>query len=513
MKEYDLPVEEAYQRGLNPTNRMGRGYGRGFLAESTGLKPLAVGLRPTNDLQEPFSASQYDTWPFPQLAIEQSQVLLLGETTINAVDDSADPWTVGSALTFVSFDDPATAATLTGGGPWHFTEGLNGGIYTNGVDLLVRDNSEAMFGQTRRNRVSSVAVNSVTAHKGRIIYGGFSPTDLWSSEWSAHFEKWLTQAPIQIDYSSQEEVGSQFVFWSSIGGGDALWPFDPPDDDRWLDIFERNEAGFAPMPWKGSVYRVLPLGDGVVVYGDRGIAFLRPITSPVNSFGIIPIARFGIASRSAAGGSRDAHAFIDATGEVWTLSGGLELQRRGYREYLSAGIGEEFVVSYDSLENEFHLAGYTGSAEFDYVLTDQGLGKSYQVPTEIVPYHDDSFAVTTTTSDTYYIANTEVLDFRVRDLKTITTVEVGAEATASKDIEVAVDYRYEKDDSWSRSPWVLVNPQGFARIQMTAVEFRVVVRSIISGNSGFQLDYVNVKWQAVGRRTVRGLTSAAEAVS
>jgi hypothetical protein len=513
MKEFDLPVNEAFQRGLNPEDRLGRGYGRGFLIEAIGLKPKSYGLRPALDLENPFAASQYDSWPFPQLAIEQDQVLLLGETTINLVDDSTDPWTVGAALSFVDFVEPDTATTLTGGGPWHFTEGMNGGIYTNGVDLLIRDNSELLIGQVRRNRVSDVAVNTVTAHKGRVIYGGFSPSSLWSSDWSALFESWLLKTPISVDYAEQEDVGEQFVFWSSIGGGDALWPFDPPDADKWLDLFERNEAGFAPMPWKGSVYRVLPLGDGVAVYGDRGIAFLRPITSPVASFGIVPLARFGIASRSAAGGNERGHAFIASDGTVYSLSPSLELSRRGYKAFMEDGLGEEFVVSFDVQEQDFLLAGYDGSDEFAYALTPEGLGNSIQIPTEIVSYHDDSYAVTTSSGDTYYLATTEILDFRVRDVKTITTVEVGAETSSGKDIEVAVDYRYEHDQSWSRSPWVLVNPLGFARIQVTATEFRFVFRTPVAANTGFQMDYANIKWQPSGRRTVRGLTSAAEAVS
>jgi len=510
MKEFDLPVEEAYQRGLSPDARVGRGFGRGFLAESIGLKPTPYGSRPAADLQEPFSSSQFASWPFPQLAIEQSQVLLLGEAAINLVDDSADPWTVGAALSFVEYEAPETAATLTGGGPWHFTEGLNGGIYTNGVDLLVRDNREAMFGQARVNRVSDIAVSTLTAHRGRVFYGGFNPADLWTSEWAGLFEKWLLLSPVQIDYQDQQQVSEQFVFWSSIGGGDSLWPFDPPEPEQWLDLFERNEAGFTPLPWTGSVYRLLPLGNGVVAYGDRGITYLNPITAPVTSFGLVDIAAFGIASRSAAGGDDKVHAFVASDGEVYTLTSGLELQKRGYKQFLAAG--DEFVVSHDSLENDFHIAGTAGGSEFNYVLTQQGLGQSYQVPTSIARYHDDSFAVTTTTSDTHFVATTEILDFRSRDIKTVSMVEVGAQLSSGIDIEVAVDYRYSKSASFSRSPWVLVNPEGFARIQMTALEFRLVVRAPITNNPDFQPDYVNVKWQPSGRRAVRGLTSASETV-
>jgi hypothetical protein len=513
MQEFDFSVSDAFRNGRSPDDEVGRNFGRQFLSEIFAMRPTPSGLRPTLSLANPFGSDQFSSWPFPQIANEQQNVLLLGATAFNVVDDSADPWSVGAALTLLDYDDPGQAATITSGGPWHWTEFQHSCIYTNGQSIVVRDNSLPMLGQPQQTLVSGTNVNSVCflEKEGRVFYGGFSPSDLWGTEWSAVFEEYLNRSPVAIDYTDQQAIQEQFVFWSSIGGPDALWPLSPPEAEHWLDMFERNEAGFAPMPWRGTVYRVLPLGNGVIVYGDKGIARLVPVSTPFPTFGIQRIARFGIASRSAVYGTEQRHVLVASDGELWEVTAD-GIRDIGFRADLEQGIGQEFVVSFDPLEAEFHIAGQdSGGDTFNYVLTGAGLGQHNVVPTHIVQCETDIYAVTDSVSGSYRLATTEVFDFNMRDVKTITTVEVGGHLSADDLVEVAVDYRYDNDAAFTRSNWVPVNQSGFARPQITANEFRVALRCPI--DSDLELDYVNIRWQSGGRRTVRGITNAGENVS
>ena len=495
MREYDVNVTEAFRRGLSPEEKMARGFAREFLFDIAGLKPTAVGLRPGDTLTSLVSA----TWPFPQImqtyfgnfAFFEEEVCPLSTTYV-----VLDP------LDLVDFDDPTAVATIDeGGGPWHGTELLQGGLFTNGQQLLVMDRSEEIIAQPVRYRLSDRAVSTVATFNGRTLYGGFTPASMWTVDWRTQFEHLLPDT-----WHDTGDVTAAYVFWSSIGGGDSLWPLRPPELGEWLDIFERNEAGFAPMPWNGSVLRLLPLGSGVVAYGDKGIAFLAPITTPATTFGILPIAPFGIASRCAAFGNKQQHVFVNSSNELFSLSAYRELRRLGYRDCFDDG--EEFLVSYDSNDNDFYITGLYAEGEVQsYIFTPQGLGKSLQVPTSIL----EDGAALQSADDVYYYAATEIQDFGFRDVKTVTMLEVGT--TSAQQVEVAVDYRYETNATFRRSPWIPLSPDGFGRPQVTALEFRICVRAAVVSNANFELDYVNVRWQPCGRRTTRGITSAAETVS
>jgi len=160
-------------------------------------------------------------------------------------------------------------------------------------------------------------------------------------------------------------------------------------------------------------------------------------------------------------------------------------------------LGEDVVITKNAENEDFFVSGESES----FVLTEAGLGEAPQSITGACNAYGSFYGVFSEDESTEAIVVTDVIDFGYRDLKTVTTVEVGA--NTSDDVFVAVDYRYEESASWQRSSWVPVSPEGFARVQITAPDVRIAVKT--SDYSGFELDYINVRWQRAGRRTVRGL--------
>jgi len=68
---------------------------------------------------------------------------------------------------------------------------------------------------------------------------------------------------------------------------------------------------------------------------------------------------------------------------------------------------------------------------------------------------------------------------------------------------VAVDYRYNKNDAFTRSGWKVTNARGGAAIIQTAPEFRLYLESDTYG--GMNVDYINTSVKVVDKRMIRGL--------
>jgi hypothetical protein len=401
--------------------------------------------------------------------------------------------------------------------PWHFVDFYNTWMLFRPGSSLIKTNYEGMFGETNRvYQQDSTSVNTGCAFRGRLLIGGFSPSDFWNVEWQALLDYWSGQYKFTIDPTLS--MGCNFVMWSAIGGGNILDLFMPSRavdgvikessrsvmDPAYFDSMRRNDSGFMPMTFRGAVLVLKELGNGVIAYGEDGISALVPVSSPEPTFGLRKIADFGVFGRGAVGGDENQHVFMDWEGDSWVLEQDTQslhsatnymLKRIGYKEFFSGFTVP--MVSYDNRRKEFHLASEASS----YVLTEQGLGQESQMPTSLFRYKGSLVGVATADESSIAMVVTDVFDFGIRDLKTVTTVELGIITTG--DVYVAVDYRYNKADAFTRSAYVKVNKEGFARIQITALEFRFCVGVVYF--AGTSLYSFIVHWQLSGKRTIRGM--------
>ncbi len=517
MQEYQLPVSKTLTNGLRPYSEFGRGMD--YLTQCKFLRPKKWGLRPCVTVDNPFAADQFGSWPFPQILRGSEVTLLAAATSIKTVTEASPDWTLSSAITTYDLADPSTEKAITGSDVWHMADFHDSWMLFNGTSVVIKTNKEGMFGETNKVFVQNViAVQTGCDFRGRLIMGGFNPASYFSTEWDSVWAEWLDRLPYAID-TTLNDVNSNFVMWTTIGGGDMLNLFLPElavngvikEDVRtintgmFLDLWKQNQAGFMPMPWQGTVYVVKPLGNGVMVYGKDGIAYLPHVTEPHPTFGLRKLAPFGIAGRGCVGGNESVHVLMDSSGVLWKIKAGeYGLQKLGYEKFFDDIVDQDVVITYDQSEDDFIISGEDSSSNaLSYILTDEGLGRSPQQVTSAFPLEGALLGVSSTDASTVPIVVTDTLDFGYRDLKTITTIELGIEVTTDVTTHVAVYYRYNKDAAWVLSTWILVNNVGFARVQATAIEFRLAIKC--SNYASLKLDYANIRWQSSGKRTIRGL--------
>ncbi len=516
MQEHTIRVVETFAKGLRPQTNLGRR--QNYLTQCKYMKPRSWGLRDTRDVTDPFAASVFGTWPFPQLVRGKGTTLLLSATTVQVVTEASPNWTAAAALTTYDLADPTSVKAITGSAVWHMADFFNVWVLFNGTTTVIKTAEHTMFGETEKVYVQDdVAIQSGCEHRGRLITGGFDPSNLFGDDWFALWETWLYNRDYRIDIDL-DNIQDNFVAWSSIAGGDMLYLLQPAsaiagplaeagyDDSNsfYMDLLKRNDMGFMPMPWQGSVLNVRPMGKGVIVYGDDGVAVMPMIDDPAVSFGMELLGKVGLASRGAVGGDEKRQVFIDPEGDLFSIDSQFSLTRLGYKEYLADLVGQDIIISMNNQTGEIYISGEDSSNnQMTFILTESGLGQGYQQITGCFFAEGDLLGVfDEPTDDTVALIVSDLIDFGYRDQKTITTFELGARIGADVILSVAVDYRYTTSAAWVRSTFKTVNPEGFARIQVTALEFRLVIKSTV--DTAFELDEATIHWQPGGRRTVRG---------
>lgn len=399
MREGHFVIQEAYANGLRPDKR---------LPNDAPYLKLMKNARP-----KPWGACRYETvnqaiagqaasWPFPQLFYGEQETLLFDETAVYAVNTTGD-WSITQLATYDADSILTPKAIPEGGGPWHVIDMGPVWVAFNGVCAVFKTAA-----------VDSVLVqDSVTVQTGcalgrdRAVMAGFDESNFWRSTWQTFFDERLSNLPDELGDKMDFTAGASgnWVWWSSIGADDLLWLWDPtlliygptpsdglhgPDNPYIFDLLRMNQAGMAPMPWKGSVLRVLPLGNGVAVYGEQGATWLEPVVTSAPTMAVRPIPGLakgiGPCQRSSVYGDEFRHVLVDSEGVLWLIrmgEFGPQGERLGYEEYLKPLVDEELpnvVASYDDARQEFWISGRNAC----YVLTAQGLGGPIDVkPTSL----------------------------------------------------------------------------------------------------------------------------------
>lgn len=284
---------------------------------------------------------------------------------------------------------------------------------------------------------------------------------------------------------SWHDCGANSVVWSEVN----QFSFTPS---------RTNVAGYAPnMPWNGVVMKVRKLGDSVMVYGDNGIAMLRPVE---NMFGVVKVANYGIAGYGAVGGNDQVHVAVCSDGYLrrFTQDG---ITTLGYKEFMSLMTAANIAVSYEPVDNEFYIS----DGVYGYLLTTSGLCQIYQLVTSIAQYSGVGYGIYDEDTDNKeWRVVTDVIDAGFRSMKGVTNIELGYQG--DEEAYVAVDYRYDKTDSFTRSGWFLTNPEGWAAPQFTAPEVRLCAKS--AGYDSAYLDYINYGVVYPDKRNIRGAFGA-----
>lgn len=453
--------------------------------------------------------------PFPQLFRGANYTLLFSETKVYTVNEST--W----ALTELSLKDlagsPATIAS--GGGAWQFADFGESWWAFNGVTTVVRCNKGGTF-----NVYVDTATPTQTGcnYAGRSVFGGFDPANYWNGDWDT-LHAYLTSQHISSPGGlTANGLGSNFIAWSSIGGGDSLgilfeglieegpelYSTGGHDVDRsiYMDFLERNECGFMPMDWQGTVWCIKRLGENAIVYGDNGISVITQISDPFPTFGQQTLRRFGIAGRTAVGGDERAHLLIDASGRMWRLTPDLAFEELNYDEALSGLVTDHISIVHNPQRDEFHITGtHPTDGVVTFTLTESGLYRHKHAPTSAEFIGTALIGVYQTLSGLDYLdVQTDTIDFGNRDIKTIHSIALGV--TATTPLHCRVYYRSNSSNAWSATPLVPFSEKGIADVVASGVEFQIQIYTedytVLE-----RMDYIRLIWRELGVRNFRGYRS------
>lgn len=504
MQEYPLRIIESLKHGELP-NADWFGAGQ-YVTTARYIRPTEAGLRAPRAVTDPMTPSQTvsaTTWPFPQMIRGNAVTLLATAADIYNVSD----WTVGDAILQLG-----TSIT----GQYHLVDNYNMWLLVNPDRTVYKSRRLHLLGETDTVEYNTdISIQTGCMFKGRSMLGGFDPDTYWSEDWKSIFDSF--RMDFTRDLVDLDAPGTNFVSWSTIGGGDLLDLFDaniavttPFGDDEAMNLqtsmlmekWKRNEAGIAPMPFNGTVLRMAPLGEGVIVYGDNGIAVMRPVTNVFPTFSIKQIAEFGILGRDAVGVSLNGHLFVASSGELYTIDTDFNIKILGYEAYLSPILDSSVVVTYDAQNKGFYISGELNSELYSWYYDSNGLHRTpYSVTSGV--FADGAFVgLRNLNSSTETMLITDSFDMGYRDIKTISGIELGGHISTDATSYVAIEYKTTSGSAFTRTNWCKVSPRGYAGIICSGVEFRVAVKCTLYED--FSLDYINVKWQSSGHVTMRG---------
>ncbi len=450
--------------------------------------------------------------PFPQLFRGMEQTLLFTETKVYSVNEST--WGL-TELTLKTKAYPGSTTTIaSGGGPWQFCDLGKAWFAFNGVTTVFYTDISGTY-EVRVD--TSVPMQTGCYYKGRAIFGGFNSSNYWNSTWTSNIQSWTNDFIVNPGGITISGIGSNFVSWSSIGGGDVLGMLYPETlvEGReeyttgahssavplWKEYLTRNECGFMPMPWRGTVWCVKPLGNHIMVYGDNGIAALTPVTDPFPTMGMVQVSRFGLAARTAVGGNDNEHMFIDSTGAAWRVMPNLDIEKLDYANVLDQLVGDHITITHDEQQSEFHLTGSDGSGNRIVLTeTESGFYTHKHPPTSGFLLNGSMVGVYESLSDSSATITTDTLDFDTRSIKTIHSIQVSS--TVVDNLYVKVYFRSDSGSTWSYTDRVQLNSKGYLDLLVSGVEFRVELYTDDYTNIE-KIDYIKVFWREEGVRNFK----------
>lgn len=556
--EFHLEFKEGFKQGLRreDTNEKNSQ----LLTYLTNVRVTEHGLKAPIELRSPFSSfPETVVFPFPQLFVGKGVTLLAYDTSIYQVNSSWDDpttplstWRRTGAGDLIQADIPSTR------GCWHFIDlgefwmlTRDGTVVEPGCTIFYL-HKEGMWsgGEDVVELQSTRTIGCGCSHRGRIILGRFDYGNFWNSTWGSLFTYWQNTAPSGAHTSFEAEVdapGANYVMWSSIGGGDfplclfeghqdlvstpGMLPATPgySESEPWIfQALRRNEIGWMPMPFQGSVLAIKPLGNDVIVYGSNGIVRMSNVNVGLGvAMSCQRISDVGILSESSIGGDEEQHVFIGVDGNLWTLYANGQLTRLGYKEYMSYLDSSHTTIAFDQIYKHFYMTDGT----YIFLLTPQGLSQvtTYYFLTSVANVSHFSYPVAVCGFMLGYDeacevnVSTDTFDMGHRGLKTITRVELGYNASDSASLKKRVNilYKLTEGDTWhySRDAVALstdysdgfpVNNDGIAWCYVTGVEFQIWIEISSSDGavypySGFTLDWMNVWYMNVDKRFRRGV--------
>lgn len=434
-------------------------------------------------------------WPWPQALFLEYYTLFLayktGGTNLYLYEAYCDTSNAWQATEIQLLNSAANVSNITVAdfGPFYVVASMDKDA--NAVDVRTWQNIPGRGEVTRLPASHSPEFGCVVNFNGQAVAGAIERCD---------------------DFP---DVSWNSVIWSEVGKFDfRIGEVDVTDYDGLTTGKKFNRtSGYRHMPWgergRGIVYQVKKLGNGVMVYGDGGIALLEPVSQPFSTFKLRHISGAGIVHAAAVDGDDVVNFWIDDHNQLWICDAGYKPQKLGYKEFLEdlSGI---IKLSYCSSRKRLYISD--GSA--GYILTEYGLYSTDQYCTSVGTYRGALAGFFKDGGDKEIRFATDTLDFGQRSLKTLETLEFGANYhNSSGDIlQARVDWRSDYQsarDTFNTLNYAQLSPKGTVSPIVTASEFRIRLKGATYVASTANIDYIKMRIKLVDKQTIRGIYGTA----
>ena len=153
---------------------------------------------------------------------------------------------------------------------------------------------------------------------------------------------------------------------------------------------------------------------------------------------------------------------------------------------------------------------YISDGSAGYILTEHGLYSTDQYCTSVGAYRGALSGFFKDGADKEIRLTTDTLDFGQRSLKTLESLEFGANYynTDGDTLQAGVDWRsdYKADrDTFNELDYAQLSPRGTIFPLVTASEFRVKLKGATYVDSVVNIDYIKMRIKLVDKHTIRGL--------
>jgi len=536
MKEAANKFEAVFKQGLRPIHKRSTSF---QLYDLFNFRPTPEGLMPYSPVVIPLADATITTYdlddeefPFPQLIVGKKHTFICCSEKIYMVD--SDDWDTLTELTTYDADDPTEEKAITAGGVWELADFWDSWFLTNGVCTVFWCGKDwiATHGAQKAYISAVTPIQSMIDYKGRALFGGFDVYNFWSTTADTFLKAWYKKNydtgfdPYMGSASYIAPVFKNFVWWSSIGGGDVLLFFFPAsvlttgfltstfgtDNPFYLEILQRNEQGFAPMPMQGQVLNFRKLGTGLCVFSADGVSYIKSVSSPAPTFDIKTLNEAGgIANRGAVASAegKGELVYLDNSGTLVKIKASGEVLPLGYKEYLYDMLEEDVVISYSS--DPYDGGYFIANKDQTFVLSDKGLFEVGHIVTSVF-YKDGATAglgtALTGTANILGRVGIDANDFGSSGIKTLEWVRVEVDEDSDEDdpipsLQVSIDYIHTNvgDGTWNSTGYRNVNKEGLVYFPVTGVKFRINIK--VSNYANFQIIYAEAGIKQGDKRYTR----------
>jgi hypothetical protein len=273
-------------------------------------------------------------------------------------------------------------------------------------------------------------------------------------------------------------------------------------------------AGHAVLPWRGPAWDVRKLGQNLIVYGQRGISKLHPVSDPFPGYGQNVLVTQGIDSRYAVCGDELIHYYVAEDGNLYSLRPNALPEKLGYSEFFAPFMGN-FVSLYEPSSGR----AFFSSEEVGKTLVynpELGLTVLDIVITDLYVANDGTLQIVSPSINNNELpiilheCVSHATDFGQRCIKTLTGLAFGIDFEATTQAWAIVYYRFDKTQSFTKFKEVRLNKECYAHIGASGLEFMVGLKFQRSLTlEPIYLDYIHAQVQFSDKRYRRGLIASA----